>query len=168
MRKKSTLLTEKKKKCLFWALHWGIFLVVQLLISHSNISFFFFFFFYIGSGLEDTFIDPNIQNQSIFYTIALNAIHYETPVNQLSSLYNGCTISVLILDYTLMTCLLVKYVNLFIPEFLKWVLPSLNSVRTTVPNRGLNKKSKQTDKKSRSWWDSSLWAISSGPTLSAK
>ena len=32
--------------------------------------------------------------------------------------------------------------NSFIPEFLKWTLPSLNLVRTIVPNRNLSQKSK--------------------------
>ena len=32
--------------------------------------------------------------------------------------------------------------NLFIPEFLKWIPPSPNLVRKTVPNRGLRKKIK--------------------------
>ena len=31
--------------------------------------------------------------------------------------------------------------NPFIPEFLKWILPSLNLVRTIVLNRGLSQKS---------------------------
>ena len=35
------------------------------------------------------------------------------------------------------------HIGPFIPEFLKWILSSLNLVRTNAPNRGLSHKSKQ-------------------------
>ena len=60
------------------------------------------------------------------------------------------------------------YFNPCSPQFLKWSLQTLYQVRTTVPNKELGQKSNQTGKQSRSWWDGSLWAVSSGSTLFAK
>ena len=61
--------------------------------------------------------------------------------------------------YTFLYFHTIPLIKPFIPMSLKWTLPSLNLVRTIVPNRGLSQKSKQNGKQCRSWWDGSSWII---------
>ena len=43
------------------------------------------------------------------------------------------------------------WLNPFITEFLKWIRPSLNLIRTIVQNQNLSQKWKQNDKQCKSW-----------------
>ena len=66
------------------------------------------------------------------------------------------------------SCCLILFINLFIPEFLKLTLPSLNLDRSTAVQTASVQNQKQNGKQYRSRWDGSLRAISSRSTLIAE
>ena len=61
-------------------------------------------------------------------------------------------------------CALTPSTSIYEMEF----FPSLNLDMTIVANRDVSQKSKLDGKQCRSWWDGSLWAVSSGSTLFAQ